>query len=327
MKSLFKIAIVIVLILLSSCSNNTFPAISKDLPLLVSVNIKENSISFIDLSSKKEIERWKMEKPYIGGVILPDGDTLLLYGKENATVDLYSLSKGKLINQWETGEGIVAAEVLKNGKEVAFADQAQNAVRFFTLDGKERKRVRVSKNPLTIIEGTKERKLYVISFTQKDVTVIDLDKKSVSKHFPIHPSSAVGALLREDQDEIWIGGHGEGLQTEKNIHIYNVLTGKLLRTIPAPLMPVNFLKVDDFIYVLSHGTNTLYKIGPEGHIVKQIKVGANPFVMESFKKDLLIAGYDSNDIHIVDKDDLTIKETIKVGKGPFKLILRESNGQ
>ncbi|EIJ78523.1 putative lipoprotein [Bacillus methanolicus PB1] len=295
--------------------------------LLVSVNIKDNSISFIDLFSNKEIERWKMEKPYIGGVILPDGDTLLLYGKQSDTVDLYSLSKGKLINQWETGEGIVAAKVLKNGKEIAFADQNQDAVRFFTLDGEEKKSVRVSKSPLTTIEGAKEQKLYVISFNHKDLTVIDLHKTSVSEHFPIHPSAAVGALLREEKDEIWIGGHGEGSQTEKNIYIYNVHTGRLLRTIHAPLMPVNFLEVDDFTYVLSHGTNTLYKMNAKGHLEKQIKVGANPFVMETFKDDLLIAGYDSNDIHIVDKDNLTIKETIKVGKGPFTLILRERHGQ
>ncbi|MDE3839249.1 hypothetical protein C0966_07770 [Bacillus methanolicus] len=315
------------LCILTSCSDNSFPKVPKNVSLLVSVNIKDNSISFIDLSSNKEIEHWKMEKPYIGGVILPDGDTLLLYGKQSATVDLYSLSKGKLINQWETGEGIVAAKVLKNGKEIVFADQNQDAVRFFTIDGEEKKTVRVSKSPLTIIEGAKEQKLYVISFNQKDLTAIDLHNKSVSKHFPIHPSAAVGALLREEKDEIWIGGHGEGSQTEKNIHIYNVHTGRLLRTIPAPLMPVNFLEVDDFIYVLSHGTNTLYKISPEGRLEKQIKVGANPFVMESFMKDLLIAGYDSNDIHFVDKDNLTIKETIKVGKGPFTLILRERHGQ
>jgi hypothetical protein len=90
---------------------------------------------------------------------------------------------------------------------------------------------------------------------------------------------------------------------------------------------VNFLEIDDYIYVLSHGTNTLYQLTPNGRLEKKIKVGANPFEMESFHDELMIAGYDSNDIHIVDKDNLTIKETIKVGKGPFILILRERHGQ
>jgi YVTN family beta-propeller protein len=38
---------------------------------------------------------------------------------------------------------------------------------------------------------------------------------------------------------------------------------------------------------------------------------------------LLVAGYDSNDVHILDPQNLKSLKTIKVGEGPFKIVLRE----
>ena len=55
----------------------------------------------------------------------------------------------------------------------------------------------------------------------------------MDKEFPINHSST-GALLREDEHEIWIGGHGKGAKMEENVHIYSTENGELKRLINAP---------------------------------------------------------------------------------------------
>ena len=54
-----------------------------------------------------------------------------------------------------------------------------------------------------------------------------------------------------------------------------------------------------------------------------MKVGANPFEIQMFNGKLIIAGYDSNDLYIIDPDTLKIENKVKVGKGPFQIVPRE----
>ena len=289
--------------------------------IIVTINIKDMTISFVDGERHKLMEQWEMEKPYSGGLILPDKDTLLLYGKQVETVDLYSLSKGEYVTSWKTGKGIANGKILQNEKEVVFVDQARNLARFFTIDGEETKAISTNQNPFTILEG--EDKLYVINLNDEELTIIDKEKKVGLDSMNIH-SYAAGALLRESKNELWIGGHGSGTQAEPDIHIYNLEDGSLINTIHAPLMPVNFIEKEGMIYVISHGSNTLYKIPENGEQMKSVQIGANPFEISFFQEELIVAGYDSNDIYFVDPNNLQIKHQVKVGKGPFQLIVRES---
>jgi YVTN family beta-propeller protein len=307
-------------VILASCSQHQYPSIPADHNLAITVDIKDATVTFVDLDTREKLRQWKMDKPYIGGIMLPDGDTLLLYGKQVETVDLFSLKEGKKVGSWETGTGIVNGILLNNKKEIAFTDQTQLAVRFFTLAGKENGKVTTQDNPLTLIEDEKSDSLFVISFSAAELSEIDLKKRQIVNRFPIH-SSAAGALLKED--EIWIGGHGEGADIEKNIHVYDRATGKMIRKISVPSMPISFAERDGNIFVLSHGTNTLYKIAEKTKITNSIKIGANPFDIKTFKDSIIVAGYDSNDVHIVNPDSLEIEKTIPVGKGPFQIILRE----
>lgn len=312
---------VVLVLALTSCSGVQYPSISEDQNIVITVNIKDMSVSFINVDTKEKVAEWKLEKPYTGGLMLPDGDTLLLYGKQLEHVDLFSLRNGKKVASWALGKGIVNGKLLRGGNQIAFADQSLHAVRFYNTNGDETAVVKTEINPLTLFENQETGNLYVISFNAENLTVIDVDSAKKISSFPIHPSAA-GAVLREDQQEIWIGGHGAGTETESNIHVYDTVTGKLLKQIPAPLMPINFQAKDGFIYVLSHGSNTLYKLDDEGVIIDSAKVGANPFEMTILGESLIIAGYDSNDIHFINADTLDINKTISVGKGPFQLILR-----
>ncbi|MFE8702060.1 YncE family protein [Cytobacillus sp. FJAT-54145] len=314
--------ILLLSIWLTACTNNDYSSIIEEGSLAITVNIKDMTVSFINLDSQEKIDDWKMKKPYTGGLLLPDGDSLLLYGKQVETADIFSLSQGKEVDSWDIGKGVANAKLLNYGDEIVFADQAQNAVRFFTINGEEIGKVRTGRNPLTLLEGEEQDKLYVVSFNDEQLTVIDMRSKEKSFQFTIHPS-ATGAILREEQNELWIGGHGVGVDIESDIHVYDTENGKPKRDISAPIMPINFVEEDDYIFVLSHGSSTLYKLDGEGKTIKTLKVGANPFDLSIITDQMVVAGYDSNDIHVINTQTLEIQKTIKVGKGPFQIIIRE----
>ncbi|MCP1159179.1 YncE family protein [Bacillus infantis] len=309
------------LLVLAACSSEQYPPIAKDKRVAATVNIKDMSLTFIDLDILGELATWDLQKPYTGGLILSDGDSLLLYGKQLETIDLYSLEKGTKIGEWSAGTGIVNGRLLESRKEIAFADQEKDEVRFYDLNGKETGAVQTEADPLTILEEKEKGRLFVSSFKQEVMTVIDLNQGRKISSFKIHPSAA-GALIREEEGELWIGGHGEGAEAEKDIHIYSLDTGRLAKTIPAPTMPVGFTELDGSIFALSHGSSTLYKMDGGGKEAGSIQVGANPFEMLPFGQSLIIAGYDSNDVHLIDPGPLQVKKTIKTGEGPFQIILR-----
>jgi YVTN family beta-propeller protein len=309
------------LLVLAGCSSEQYPPIPKDKRVAATINIKDMSLTFIDLDMLGEMETWDMQKSYTGGLILPDGDSLLLYGKQLDTIDVYSLEEGAKIDEWPAGSGIVNGRLLVSREEIAFADQEKDEVRFYNLNGEETGAVQTEADPLTILEEKEKGRLFVSSFNQEMMTVIDLNQGRKTSSFKIHPSAA-GALIKEEEGELWIGGHGEGAEAEKDIHVYSLDTGSLVKTIPAPTMPVGFAELNGYIYVLSHGSSTLYKMDSLGKEVNSIQVGANPFEMLPFGAYLIIAGYDSSDVHLIDPGSLQVKKTIKTGDGPFQIILR-----
>ncbi|CAM4054452.1 WD40 repeat domain-containing protein [Mesobacillus thioparans] len=320
MKRFYLLAAVSFTALLSACSFDSFEPIPNDSSIISTVNIKDMTLSFYDMDKGEKLPDWRVDRPYIGGMMLPDEDTILLYGQTLETVDLYSLSRGEKIDSWETGEGIVNSLLVADGKEIAFADQNRESIRFFDVSGKEVKEVKSEKDPLTLLEA--EDKLYVISYNQEMLTAINVDDKERLPGFKVHPAAA-GAIMSSGKDELWIGGHGKGTQIEDRIHIYDLNSGTLKKEIQAPIMPVDFTKNEDNIFVLSHGSNTLYKLAGDGTKQGSIKVGANPFEIELFEDKLIVAGYDSNEVYIIDPGNLFIEKTLKVGDGPFQIVTRE----
>nr|WP_295973063.1 WD40 repeat domain-containing protein [uncultured Bacillus sp.] len=313
--------VILLSLVITACSDKSYAPIAKEKNIIITINIKDMTVTFVDAVQHKKLAQWEMDKPYSGGLLLPDKDTLVLYGKQVETVDLYSLSSGKWVDSWNTGKGIANGRVLQNQKELVLVDQARNQARFFTTGGKETKSVITGQNPFTILEG--KDKLYIININDENLTVIKKDMKETAESFKIH-TFAAGALLRENQNELWVGGHGSGTEAESDIHVYQMKDGAMIRTIKAPLMPVNFTELDGCIYVISHGSNTLYKLSEEGNQIQSVQIGANPFELSIFHDELIVAGYDSNAIYFVEPNNLEIKHQVQVGKGPFQLIVRES---
>ncbi|WP_080845765.1 hypothetical protein [Cytobacillus gottheilii] len=309
------------LVLLTSCSNNTYEPIPTDISLAATVNIKDMSVTFIDVDKRSIITEWQLEKPYTGGLIFPDGDSLLLYGKEVETADLFSLKSGEKKAGWETGKGIVNARVINDTKEVALVNKNENVVQFYTFDGDKLAEAETDSSPLSIVVGDADE-LFVVSSKNETLTRVNVQTKKTIGSYAIH-GAASGALLLEQENQFWLGGHGEGATIEKNIHVYNADDGELIKKIAAPVMPINFLQYEQYVFVLSHGSSQLYKMDLEGNIIDTARVGANPFELALTSADeLLVAGYDSNDLYFIDPENLEEEDILEVGNGPFTIVLR-----
>ncbi|WP_369900530.1 YncE family protein [Bacillus manliponensis] len=306
---------------LIGCNKEGYTSVPVDKDVIITTNIKEGSISFIDMKTDKLLTTWELNETISGVTFLPDGDRLLVYGKQLEYIYVYSLKEGKQINKWETGKGIANILLSDNQKELFIADQNENAVRVFTIDGQETARVAVGQGPLTMVQ--KDNLLHVLNFYDTKLSTIDINEKKVSQSFMVPPAST-GATISEDGSEILIGGHGDGEQVNEKVLIYSLQDGQMIRSLHAPYMPVFVSQDEKYIYVLSHGSNMLRKFDKGGYKeVGSLEVGSNPFSFWQDGEKGYVASYDSNEVYVIDLHTMKVKESIAVGKGPFQVVQRE----
>ncbi|MGF9965076.1 YncE family protein [Bacillus rhizoplanae] len=309
-----------IVLLLTGCNGGDYESINTKKDLLITTNIKEGSISFIDTDTKKTIATWHLNETIMGTALLPDGNRLLVYGKQLEYIYVYSLKDGRQLEKWNTGKGIANILLSKSGKELFVADQNQQKIRIFTTDGKEKESIPVGKGPLTMVQHNDM--LYVLNFYDTKLSSIDVKQKKVVNSFVIPPAST-GAILSEDGKDIFIGGHGDGKQVNEKVLEYSLGNGEMLQSLDAPFMPINLSTDQQFIYVLSHGSSTLRKFdGKTYKEVDSLEVGSNPFAFWQIGNEGYVASYDSDEVYVVDLNEMKIKQTISVGKGPFQFVQR-----
>ncbi|MGE6537276.1 YncE family protein [Bacillus luti] len=312
------------LFLLVGCQGSSYTPIDKDKNVIITTNIKEGSISFIDRQTKKLITTWELNEPMAGIALLPNREEILVYGKQLEYMYVYSLTEGRQVEKYKTGKGIVNVVVSEDKKQLFAADQTAQRIRFFTIKGKETGSVSTGKGPITMVEH--HNQLSVLNFYDTKLTTIDTKTKEVIQSFMIPPAST-GATVSPDGKEIWIGGHGDGNQVNEKVLVYSLQSGEMVRSLHAPFMPVNITKDKKYVYALSHGSNTLRVFDSSTYIeVASAEVGSNPFAFLKSGTEGYVASYDSDEVCVMDMKDMKIKQTIKVGKGPFQLIEREGKG-
>lgn len=294
-----------------------YKAIPKNKDVVIVTNQKDGSLSFIDAANKKLIASWPIHKAIMGTAVLPDHDTIAVYGQNLEVVYLYSLSKGTEVGEWKTGKGITNIIVSSSGKDILLADGQSNTVRLYNKNGTEIAAIPVGKRPMTMVE--RNNQLYVLNFNDTVLSVVGLKEKRVIDTIST-PQSSLGAVIYGN--ELWIGGHGSGAEINENVYIYE---GRSLKQkVSAPQMPVSFASDNEFIYVLSHGSGVLRKIDGNTHKdIAAIEVGANPFAVWLSGTALFVASYDSDEIYVIPTDTMKMGTSIKVGKGPFHMTERK----
>ncbi|OZI12496.1 hypothetical protein CEW92_05975 [Bacillaceae bacterium SAS-127] len=306
--------------LIAGCSHPSYPAIKEE-KYLLTLNLRDSSLTFINQKGE-HLADWAFDDMYTGGVLFPDGDRLLLYGTQLDRAALFSLSEGKMLDEWKVHEGTTGALYLKDSKEVVLANKGDRSLHFYNEKGKETDIVKTGKYPMSLAEH--QGMLYVINYQDTILSEIDLKKKKVVREFTI-PSSSTGLMIEPNQRELWIGGHGHGKEPQSQVQVYSLDTGQKIEQINTPMMPVNFASDGKYHYVVSHGSNMIYMLNDKKEIEAELEVGANPFTIEPFANEIIVAGYDSDELYFLEKGSLKLVKKVKTGKGPFVIFVKEEN--
>ncbi|WP_338753511.1 hypothetical protein [Bacillus sp. FJAT-52991] len=305
---------------LSGCSHPSYPAIKEE-SYLFTLNLRDSSLTFINQKGER-IADWALDEMYTGGVLFPDGDRLLLYGTQLDHVAIFSLSKGEMVDKWKVDEGTTGALYLEESKEVVLANKEDRSIHFYNEKGKEVDIVKTGKYPMSLAEH--QGMLYVINYQDTILSEVDIEKKKVVREFTI-PSSSTGLMIEPDEKELWIGGHGHGKEAQSKVHVYSLDTGQEIEQIETPVMPVNFASDGSYHYVVSHGSNMVYTLNEEKETIAKSEVGANPFTIAPFADDIVVAGYDSDELYFLEQGSLNLVKKVKTGEGPFMIFVKEKN--
>ncbi|AXM88112.1 hypothetical protein B379_02325 [Anoxybacillus ayderensis G10] len=314
-----------IVMLLTSCTSQTYPPIKRDEAIIGVVNIKEQSLSFIDYNTKQVMTTWQMKKPITKAALLPDGDTIVLFGQDMDEMIAYTLSTGTETRRWNVEKGIT--DVLVTERHLLVVNEKKGTVSIMTFDGKVKKVITTPPSPFSIVEDDKHHQWIIIHFKNGAISFIDQTTKRVTRTVDTLDSAVSGFVVSET-NELWVGGHGSGATIQQEVYVHSLVDGRLLTRVRAETMPIQFVQTNEAIYALCHGSNMLYAFEPKTkRMMRSLDVGANPFAMTKAKSDLVIASYDSNELIFVDEKTFKQTNTVSVGHGPFYIFFRDAKGE
>lgn len=310
-----KLGIVIVfLLLLTGCTTNHFQPVNAHQSFVASMNILQPSLTFYDKKGQL-IADWSFEEAYTGAVMIKQ-DLVLLYGHQLTEASIYELSSGKKVATLKTGLGTTNAYFAEEADAIFVTNSRTNQLMRYHLDGQLNGEVKLKNYPMSMIAHGDL--LYVINYKDQYLSVVNMHELTVQDEWPIEKSSHGFAINGE---QLFIGGHGEGLKANDTVKVLDVATGKEQARLQMPLMPIGFAQKDGEIAVVSHGTNMLYVINEVGKERWHLEVGANPFAVQYFHDSIIVAGYDDDKLYFIQEGQVV--HEIPVKKGPFQLLVRE----
>lgn len=315
-KWVFFIFSLVQLIWLAGCTEKSFDPIERDQDFIASLNIQEPSLDFID-EQGNVMATWLFDKAYSGAILL-ENDRVLLYGHQLNEIDVYTLSTGKKLYSKKVKLGTTNVYYAENKKQFFIANSKTNTVTSFDEKGNELATQKLGNYPMSM--AAYKDKLYVINYKDTKLSVLNIENLKVEQEWPIQKSSH-GIVILEETNELWMGGHGEGSKPNNSVKKYDLTTGAKKGEIKMPLMPVGLTKTKDAILVVSHGHNELYVADFDGNVKWEQVVGANPFAVNQFKDNIVVAGYDDHTLYFIKEGQ--VKNTVDVGKGAFQLLVRE----
>ncbi|MBK3495969.1 YncE family protein [Viridibacillus sp. YIM B01967] len=316
LRRLVTIIALFVVLLLSGCGEDAYTAIPGDASFIAAVNIQQPSVTFVNEDSKV-FATWQLKKAYTGATLIGQ-QYLLLYGNQLESAEVYNLSTGEEAYSIATGVGVTNAIYSPNEKMLYIANGKTNRVTAYTDHGEQIAEKKVGNYPMSML--IHEQKLYVVNYKDTKLSVLDAKSLDVMDKWRI-PKSSHGMVIVNDRDELWLGGHGEGMKPNTTVDIFNIDKGQKNSELSLPMMPIGFALDDDRIFVVSHGQSQLYEVDYDGKVINKQEIGANPFAVQVFGQYVVVAGYDDQTLYFMKNNKIAHK--IKVDKGPFQLIVRE----
>lgn len=314
LKKIWTLFILSFAIFLGGCGESAYPAIPQTKDFVASVNIQAPSISFIN-EQGKVFTTWKLEEGYTGAILVGH-DYILMYGFQLKKATVYNLTTGREEYKIDTGLGVTNAIYDEEQKRIYLANGKTNRVTAYNEQGKLLEEQKVGNYPMSMMIHNKQ--LYVVNYKDTTLSILNTTTLKPLKKWTIDKSS--NGMMIVNNDQLWLGGHGEGIKPNSTVDIFDLNTGKKISQINLPMMPIGFVKNDHRVYVISHGDSALSEVSFEGKVIRKSEVGANPFTVNLFKDYVVVAGYDDHHVYFLQNGK--IAKSIDVGKGPFQLLVR-----
>lgn len=308
--------VLLTLLLLSGCSDERLKDINPHQNFIATINILQPSLQFFN-EVGDELARWDFEKAYSGGTLI-QRDRVLMYGNQLLEADLYELSTGKLIETFPTEIGTTNGYYDTETNQFFIANSKTNTVTSYDSQGRQLKVAKLRNYPMSM--AAYDGLLYVVNYKDTLLSVISIDTMTIINEWEI-PKSSHGIRIFENRQEVWIGGHGEGNSPNEYVNVYDLETGKRMKQIKLPIMPVALASSGEEVAVISHGNSMLHILEEDGTIKKELQVGANPFSVAYFNGQIAVAGYDDHTLYFIENGQIV--KSHKTAQGPFQLIVRE----
>ncbi|MCH7322828.1 YncE family protein [Solibacillus sp. MA9] len=316
MKFFKALFVVCYLLVLTGCNESVFDAIDEHQSFLASVNILEPSITFYD-EDFALIATWDLDNTYTGATLVGT-NAILLYGHQLDEAELYDLSSGKQIVKLKTGIGTTNALYDEQAHAIYLTNSKTNELTSYSVTGELQQSLKLRNYPMSM--ALHENMLYVVNYKDTFLSVIDTTTFKAIDEWLIE-SSSQGALIVEETNELWLGGHGQGSKPNEMVQVFDLTTGMVKKEIAVPVMPITLIQQEQEVIIASHGSNMVYSTSLDGTINWQQEVAANPFSVAYFDGRLVVAGYDDQTLYVA--EHAHIIETVDTGKGAFQLLVRE----
>ncbi|WP_088072914.1 YncE family protein [Gottfriedia luciferensis] len=323
MKKITLVLTILLCFFCTSCIPKKMSRINDSENVLISVNKKVGSLTFLSQKDLHKITDWDLNRDVSGAVLMNNGKEIAVYHPSVPEIDVYKFSTGEKINSWEVGTGITNMISLKNNKMIAVTNGKKDSITFFNHNGKVLKNIKLGKNPISMVEDTIHHKLFVSLFNERKVVGINLKNFKIDQSIEV-PITSMGLILNRNASELFVGGHGNGEAENEDVKVYSTTNGDFKRSLHTPLMPISFFRNEDGLFTIAHGTNQIYQLNPDQVTqTKSIEIGSNPYTAIGSKHTAYAASYDLNKLYQIDTRTMKVEKEVAVGRGPFQLLLRE----
>ncbi len=291
--------------------------IAKD--FLISVNKIDETISLIDFEDKRVTHTIKVGMIPESIAVHPNGRFVYVANSGQNTISVVDLQSKTVIDTIPVDNYPSALEVSKDGNILYILEYA-GFLGFYDLTGRSFiTKIPVGFTPNHMVLDRTGRYAYINNKWGNSVTCVDLIQKSVvtSIYLMRQPS---GVTVSNDNNKVYVPSffsHG------CYVNIIDTATNRLEGTYRIPCIPTAITAVPDSPLLIITNTAGMAVIfdSVNRYVLTSLQVGTTPLAVVALPqgKYACTANYGSNNLSVLNIDNLIVSSQISVGAGPTRL--------
>lgn len=304
------------MLILGGCTQSKLTPVNPHEQFVATVTIGEPSVQFYS-NSCEHIATWSFEEAYTGGTLV-GFDQLLLYGNQMTEAHLYEISTGRRLKTLNVAIGTTNSYFDEKSERLFMTNSKTNELTMYNVRGEKLGKQTLRNYPMSM--NAADGLLYVVNYKDTVLSVIDIASFQVVEEWAI-PQDSHGLLVKKEQQELWVGGHGAGSTPNSTVRVFDLETGIMKEELYLPMMPVGFAAHEDGdAAIISHGNSHLYVVDEQKEVKVSAQIGSNPFAIAYVGDAIVLAGYDDDTLYVVEDGQVTAECTTL--DGPFQLLVR-----